>query len=223
MANKRNHQSFGKRQSSTIKRKRKEVKESADLAPQKAIFDVNYDCLERVFEFLDFRDLINVADANAHLKVAAKRVLVRKLERRLIILEVSIYNNAIFIRKMLLAAKIIRLFGQCISGIQIKIIIDSFREKFFFPSMNIATKRYIFCILPDSIQTIFTQRNIRLKMLKNCRFTSIDFFPVCVNGVISFQSNKFLDSNIFPKHFRIWTASLWIIVLVGHEMLVLMI
>lgn len=46
--------------------------ENAIVSSSKEIVDVNNDCLERVFEHLNIFDLINVAEASVHLKVATE-------------------------------------------------------------------------------------------------------------------------------------------------------
>lgn len=112
-----------------MKRNRVEVKENADYTPSLTIVDIYYDCLEPVFGYLEFIDLINVAEANKHLKVAAEMVFVRKfMERdfefcepwRLLGPTIEIYVNAIRIRGWLLAVKIIRQFGCSVSKIYLK-------------------------------------------------------------------------------------------------------
>ncbi|XP_055296963.1 uncharacterized protein LOC129565772 isoform X2 [Sitodiplosis mosellana] len=123
MGNKRKKKSFGRRRREVnVQQNRIEVEENADTVPQKTIVDINNDCLERVFEHLDFRDLIHVAEANKHLGVAAEAVFVRKLKRRLI---------AVKIGRSLLAFRAIRLFGQSVSAIHLKIKRKFLREKFF--------------------------------------------------------------------------------------------
>lgn len=118
--------------------------EENDLNRTKTIVDVNVDCLEHVFKFLDFEDLINVADANKELKMIAEMVFVRKLKKRMIVVDIktrscdpniSTYDNAIHIHQSLLAAKTMRIFGQIISEIYLRITKDSensdLRENFF--------------------------------------------------------------------------------------------
>lgn len=111
------------------------------VAASKTIVGVNYDCLERVFQFLEFSDLINVGEANTHLNVAAEMAFARKLRKRLLVVEIcyspatfdiAIYDNAISIRKWRLAVKMIRVFGRSLPGIYLKIEKPNpIREKFF--------------------------------------------------------------------------------------------
>lgn len=144
MRDKRKKQSSEKHQPFNIKRNRMEGKQNAEFATRKTIVDINYDCLEYVFEFLEFCDLINVADANKHIKVSADVVFARKLKKRLIIVEIDpelkqkgypdigVFNDAISIHTSLLAVRSIRNFGPRITGIHLRIDTnDSLREKFF--------------------------------------------------------------------------------------------
>lgn len=104
--------------------------------PSTKIIDINTDCLEKVFEFLELRDLINVADSNKYLQETAEVVFIRKSKKRMIIVEINekrpfysyefpdfeIYDDAILIRNSLAAMKAIRLFGQHISEISLQVI-----------------------------------------------------------------------------------------------------
>lgn len=148
MAKKRQRQSFGKGRKWDVKQNRIEAELNADTAPEKTLVDVNNDCLERVFEFLDFRDLIYLAEANKHLGVAAETVFIRKLKRRMIVVKIKnpsvrrhkidirsdldVYDDVIRIRSPLLAIQTIRRFGPSIPEIRLKSDESSFfREKFF--------------------------------------------------------------------------------------------
>lgn len=135
-----------------------EAQENAESPSQKKIVDIDNDCLERMFEYLDFCDLINVAEANVHLRVAAETVFVWKLKKRLIVVEIEeklrkiahpligiyddacpdigIYDDAISIRTSLLAVRTIRLFGQSITGIHLKIKTNDFLRENFFRHVN---------------------------------------------------------------------------------------
>lgn len=143
MANKRKKKRLSQRLNT--KRNRKDTQVS-DLTSPKTIINVNYDCLEHIFEFLEYRDLVNVADTHTHLRVAAESVFVREHKKRMIIVDVNlriyspesgtydiaIYDNAIRIRVPLLAFKTIRVFGEYVSEIRLDIQTDSvLREKFF--------------------------------------------------------------------------------------------
>lgn len=87
---------------------------------QKKTIDINNDCLERIFKYFEFRDLTNLAEANKNLKITAEMAFKYKLKSRMIIVhpsyglssDIDIYDNALCIRIPLLAAKIIRLFGN---------------------------------------------------------------------------------------------------------------
>lgn len=147
MANKRRKRSFGVDRKCNVQMwkrmltKRTELRENADDVPMPStkIIDINNDCLERVFQFLEFRDLIMVSDANKWLRIAAETVFVRKLKRRMIVIDmdhhsrctydIGVYDNAIRIRLPLLAAKTIRLFATNISELYINMI--SLKKHFF--------------------------------------------------------------------------------------------
>lgn len=116
-----------------------------DANTVKKIVDVNNDCLESVFELLEFQDLINLAEANKHLSVAAEIVFARKLKKRSITVEIgisfvlpdiTIYDKEVCIRSPLLAVRVIRHFGQSISGIHLNIGTSSSLRKKFFVHVN---------------------------------------------------------------------------------------
>lgn len=99
---------------------------NATVSSSKEIVDINYDCLEGMFEHLNIFELINEAEANMHLKVAAEIVFVRKVKKRLVVIEIgsssefqeiSIHDDAIYIRRSRLGFCVISLFGRSISGI----------------------------------------------------------------------------------------------------------
>lgn len=145
MADRTKKRLYEKYRQRNTKRNRLENKENddAESTVRKTLIDLDNDCLEHLFQFLEFRDIINVAEANAHLKVAANAVFVRKLKKRLVIVEsdpnldarhpdVGNYEDAISIYTMPLAVKTIRNFGSSIAGMQLKIKTSDFlREKFF--------------------------------------------------------------------------------------------
>lgn len=145
---KRKKRSFERYRRLKAKRNRMETENnyaSPDSVPGTTIVDVNYDCLGHVFFYLDFTDLINVADANNHLRVAAQMEFDRRLKQRMItafliwplyspnkeqFYEMEFYDNAIRICVPLLAFKSIRLFGHYVSEIHLNIDKNSLKEKF---------------------------------------------------------------------------------------------
>lgn len=141
MENKRKRGSFSEDLQSDAKLNRMEAEENVKSSHQTKIVDIDNDCLECVFEFLEFRDLINLAEANKFLQVAAKIVFGRKLKRKMVVVEIQKscvtsdienYDDAIRIRDSMLAVQTIRHFGQRISKIVLIIKTDSsLREKFF--------------------------------------------------------------------------------------------
>lgn len=87
----------------------------------KRIIDVNFDCLEHIFQFLDIEDLINVAEANKQLKVAADVVFNHKYKlfsfwlynNNMPLAEpIDIYRSLIVIRNLNFTFKILRIFGH---------------------------------------------------------------------------------------------------------------
>lgn len=61
------------------------AKEMAKKSSEKMkITDLNIDCLESVFEYLDLQDLLNVADANKYLNIVAKCVFRRKHSNKMV-------------------------------------------------------------------------------------------------------------------------------------------
>lgn len=76
MANRRKQRCQKSKRNSRAKRQR--PKTGDDLVATMKIVDVNNDCLEHVFNYLDLLDLINVADANSNLRRAAASVFSRK-------------------------------------------------------------------------------------------------------------------------------------------------
>lgn len=120
------------------KRIRLEIEENiADRAAEKTILDVDNDCLEYVFNFLGFGDLISVAEANKYLKVTSETVFFRKIQNRKMVVniaknfpaEINICDNAIIIHRLWLAVKAIRLFGQNISEISLEVNKDILGNK----------------------------------------------------------------------------------------------
>lgn len=151
IVNKRKKQSVRSSGPKKVKRNQAEVEKSAaDYSNRSTlIVEVNNDCLERVFDFLEFQELINVAEANTHFQTAARIVFARKLKQRIVLVDIGdtyiapqeremthpgivIYPNAICIRSPLLALKTIRLFCTTIPKISLKLPDDvSLRQKFF--------------------------------------------------------------------------------------------
>lgn len=148
MAKKRQRQSFGKGRKWNVKQNRIEAEFNVDTASPTTLVDVNNDCLERIFELLDFRDLIYLAEANKHLGISAETVFIRKLKRRMIVVKIEnpsvrrqkidirsdldVYDDVICIRRPLLAIQTIRRFGSSIPEIHLQSDEWSFfREKFF--------------------------------------------------------------------------------------------
>lgn len=158
--------------------------------------------LERMFEFLDIRDLVNVAKANTHFKVPTETVLAQKLTKRIILVHAidRLFEFPAIISFMMMqfgfvsgsyrsksydfAVRVLRELNW-----ESKTVL--FATNSFLMSMNIATKRWILWIFADPIETYSMQQNIHFKMLKNVHLilqhwdlnvnTSIGFFSVCVN------------------------------------------
>lgn len=105
----------------------------------KKLTDVNTDCLEKMFKYLSFEELLNVADSNKHLREAAELVYKMKYSRKKLIL--SIYNgalrlvshhideNSISIRTLKMCLQLLRCFGHLIPNIAIKDVPQKLQEK----------------------------------------------------------------------------------------------
>lgn len=119
MVNKRRVES-----SYSISKRQKEMS-IANAASSTKIDDVNLDCLEYVFKFLDLEDLINVAEGNKHLKTAANMAFNHNKYKKKIILqsysrvehESIEVRNVIEIKNLKFIFKILRLFGDYISNV----------------------------------------------------------------------------------------------------------
>lgn len=130
---------FAEYQKEIVEQNGLEMDLSAETMSQTKIVDIDNDCLERVFEQLELRDLVYVAEANKNLGVAAATVFKRKLKKRTVIIdynfyiEIVIYDDAVCIHNSLLAVQMIRRFGQSISAIKIKLSTNEtfMRGKFF--------------------------------------------------------------------------------------------
>lgn len=94
-------------------------------ASSTTILDVNNDCLENVFSFLNMEDLLNVADSNTYLRSSVISTLCRKHKIRTNMVKIDaayfktkcgvsiqIVNDSIVIWKPLQAFKFLRLVGQ---------------------------------------------------------------------------------------------------------------
>lgn len=131
MANGRKQRRHKSKRNIGAKRQRSEIDDNDKMSSIK-IVDVNNDCLEHVFNYLDLMDLINVASANKHLGQAAAKVYGRKYKGRWVQIggpsyrgpsdrtpDFQIFNDFILIYKPASAFKILRLFGDFITRVAI--------------------------------------------------------------------------------------------------------
>lgn len=117
-----------KRMNRPSKSKRSKERANTDITRSTKIDDVNLDCLEHAFGFLNLEDLINVAEGNKHLKAAANIAFKNKFKTYCLQIytdkkqgSLDVYNdeNCIVIWNLKLAFKLLRLFGENISGVQV--------------------------------------------------------------------------------------------------------
>lgn len=92
----------------------KRIEQVQKVRRKLTVAHLNNDCLEKVFSYLDFTDLTNVADSNVHLAVSAQSLFshLYKLKE----LNYNSYDNKIKKDTFLLALKH---FGQCISKLRV--------------------------------------------------------------------------------------------------------
>lgn len=88
------------------------------------ITDVNQFCLEHILMYLDFEDLLSVADANKYLKLATIKPFAQKYGWKLIHLRHIIRGkykaqNEIKIQDLKIIFQLLRCFGQSISKLKI--------------------------------------------------------------------------------------------------------
>lgn len=97
--------------------------------------DVNTDCLQIVFNYLNLRDLLNIADANKHLKSAAEFVFARFFGKKTIFLRVmfaysddllEMSQQKIEINALKTSLQLMRCFGALISKLEYDYSIESF-------------------------------------------------------------------------------------------------
>ncbi|XP_055322231.1 uncharacterized protein LOC129578118, partial [Sitodiplosis mosellana] len=137
MAKKRRRDSFNttrtkNAQKTNSKRAKKKIMvDSIAAAPSKRIIDVNLDCLEKIFRLLDLKDLVDVAESNKYLKIAADMVFNRKYRTKVVL---NNFNKTvaepirspidhldyIHVQTLKCCFKILRLFGNYITIVEIR-------------------------------------------------------------------------------------------------------
>lgn len=107
--------------------KKRKIAESL-LDPMMDVMDVNNDCLEHVFKYLAFSDLLNVADSSKALLEAAQLAYASKYGRKTVVLNsfhyrtgqmVTIHPEDIWIFDFPTCLRILRCFGSRILKLQI--------------------------------------------------------------------------------------------------------
>lgn len=97
--------------------------------------DVNTDCLQIVFNYLNLRDLLNIADANKYVKSAAELIFVRIFGKKTIFLRVmfayseemlEMSQQKIEINALKTSLQLMRCFGALISKLEYDYSIESF-------------------------------------------------------------------------------------------------
>lgn len=64
-----------------------------EIMSKMIITDLNSDCLEKVFDFLKFEDLINIMDTSKYFHTAASQVYKRKYRNQNVIFDTDVYHG----------------------------------------------------------------------------------------------------------------------------------
>lgn len=112
--------------------------ESVDKTNEKKtatiLTDINADCLQSIFNFLNLRDLLNVADANKYIKSAADSLFVRNFGKKTIFLRVmfarsdellEMSQHKIEVNDLKTSLRLMRCFGAFISKLEYDFSIES--------------------------------------------------------------------------------------------------
>lgn len=100
--------------------------------------DLNVDCIEHIFQYLEFEDLLNAADSNLYLKNVASSIYKQRYSRRKVIVrndldcwclfrskkKFKVGRNSITIRNTALSLRLLHCFGGLISEIRVKEHVD---------------------------------------------------------------------------------------------------
>lgn len=100
--------------------------------------DVNIDCLQHIFNYLNLRDLLTIADANKSLRLAADEIFSRNYRKKTIFLRImfarsidllEISDQKIEINDLKRSLQLIRCFGHLISKLEYDYSIDTFPKR----------------------------------------------------------------------------------------------
>lgn len=90
------------------------------------LLDVNIDCLERIFDYLNYNDLVKVADLDANAQIAAKLVFARRYSHFLVemytdhtVRSVETTHSTLVLSTVSECAKILRHFGKSIKKLEL--------------------------------------------------------------------------------------------------------
>lgn len=101
------------------------------------ITDMNLICLEECFEYLEFRDLLSVADANIRLRRAAQFVYLRKYSEQIVNFQLQwrdyirslkfVSRGSVLIEDLSTSFQLLRCFGQLIKYVNVHCYFNYFR------------------------------------------------------------------------------------------------
>lgn len=109
--------------------------EQMEVERQIRITDVNNDCLEKVFKYLEFKDLLNVAVSNAQLRGAAKLAFTAEYRLQSFHVVCTEPEEKILHRKienLKMGLQALRCFGDQISHLEISCIMDAYNIDIHF-------------------------------------------------------------------------------------------
>lgn len=190
----------------------KAVESDGDLeSKEKTEFtDINIDCLEKIFGFLDLEDLLNVTDASSskHFKIAAEFVFARKFSRKWIVIDkirlsrsrmINIQPNYIELVDFKSILQTLRLFGGLIKKLKLR---GDDLENFPGKTLDYIAKSvallsfYIGQYCPSSLIELIVDKRIAWKLF-GTPFLKVE--KVYINLIHSPRTQ--LNSNWFIKMF----------------------
>lgn len=175
------------------KRKANVADSSPRIIEATTILDVNGDCLEKVFDFLNLEDLLNVSDSSTLLRSSVIPVLCRKYkietkEVRIDVLRFHFYNNpdTILVGKSLAAFKLLRLVGSEITYLSFE---HSIRKKKLYRRLLSQIAKYCsnslislhVCDLPEAFNVTEPFPNLEVFMIGRSTFDILNFNRIFPN------------------------------------------
>lgn len=89
------------------------------VAAVTAITDLNADCLEKIFSYLNFDDMLNVADSNKWLKKGAELAFKKLKKTRVVLNAWTTDGDELRIKNLKTCIRVVRCFGRVISSLKV--------------------------------------------------------------------------------------------------------